>query len=106
MARKVAEAERLRRIGNLEASESACREALEMDPEHRAGALAALGAVLNDQGRLEGSFAAYQESLGQQTDQPLIYLLHTVPWPPCACPVVVLTKRCYWPIKPVNWRPA
>ena len=73
MARKVAEAERLRRIGNLEASESACREALEMDPEHRAGALAALGAVLNDQGRLEGSFAAYQESLGEQTDQPLLY---------------------------------
>jgi len=72
-ARKVAEAERLRRAGELEASEAACREALEIDPKIRVEALAALGATLNDQGRVEESLAAYEESLGEQADQPNIY---------------------------------
>ncbi|MBT3926938.1 MAG: hypothetical protein HOF33_08135 [Rhodospirillaceae bacterium] len=72
-ARKVVEAERLRRAGDLEASDSACREALEVDPDHRASALAELGAVLSDQGRHEESLAAYEESLSEQADQPLVY---------------------------------
>lgn len=72
-AHKVVEAERLRRAGDLEAGESACREALEIDPDHRAGALAELGAVLNDQGRHEEPLAAYEESLSEQADQPLVY---------------------------------
>jgi len=72
-ARKTVEAERLRRAGDLEASENACREALEIDPDHRANALAELGAVLNGQGRDEESLAAYEESLGEQADQPLVY---------------------------------
>ena len=71
-ARKVAEAERLQRAGELEASEAACREALEIDPKIRAEALAALGVTLNDQGCVEESLAAYEESLGEQADQPNI----------------------------------
>jgi len=73
-ARKIVEAERLRRIGDLELSEAACREALEIDPENRAGAFTALGAVLNDQGRLDDSVTAYEHSLGEQADQPLVFV--------------------------------
>jgi precorrin-6B methylase 2 len=73
-AHKLAEADRLRRAGDLAAAEAAARGALEIDPDHRAAALAGLGAALDDQGRAEEAFDAYQQSLGENADQPLVFV--------------------------------
>ncbi len=72
-AHKIVAADRLRRAGDLQESEAAAREAIEIDPQNQAPALACLGAVLSDQGRAEEAFGAYEQSLSQHADQPLVY---------------------------------
>ncbi|MDA1355109.1 MAG: tetratricopeptide repeat protein [Proteobacteria bacterium] len=72
-ARRVAEAGRLRRAGDLRQSEAAAREAVEIDPDNRAAALTCLGQALSDQGRLEEAVNVYQESLLVNFNQPLVY---------------------------------
>ena len=54
-------------------SEEAARGALTLDPANRAAALACLGDVLNDQGRWQEAHGAYQESLAEKPDQPIVY---------------------------------
>ena len=72
-AHKLAEADRARRAGNLSEAEAAAREALEIFPDKPAAALSCLAAVLNDQGRAEEAFDAYQKSLAAEADQALVY---------------------------------
>jgi Flp pilus assembly protein TadD len=76
-AHTIAEAGRLRRAGESRQSEAAARDALEIDPDNGAAALACLGAALSDQGRSEEALAPTR-ILWRSIPTNLWY---TPPWP-------------------------